>query len=96
MPASRKREIYQICRKHDVIICEDDPYYFLQMPVYRSPSEREESDATDASLSPSFLKFDEDGRVIRLESFSKVRGCPPRLVYFILSFLYMLTQGRRR
>lgn len=87
MPASRKREIYQICRKHDVIICEDDPYYFLQMPVYRSPSEREDSDAPDVSLSPSFLKFDEDGRVIRLESFSKVRESFPRLISFYFFYL---------
>lgn len=83
MPASRKCEIYQICRKYDVVICEDDPYYFLQMPVYRSPSERQESSTVDATLSPSFLKFDEDGRVIRLESFSKVCG---RYLFFVQCF----------
>ncbi|XP_038610845.1 kynurenine/alpha-aminoadipate aminotransferase, mitochondrial-like [Tachyglossus aculeatus] len=30
LPVERKREIYELARKHDILIIEDDPYYFLQ------------------------------------------------------------------
>ena len=26
----RKRRIYEICSEHDIVIIEDDPYYYLQ------------------------------------------------------------------
>ncbi len=26
----RKQKIYQICSEHDIVIIEDDPYYYLQ------------------------------------------------------------------
>jgi len=26
----RKEKIYQICSEHDIVIIEDDPYYYLQ------------------------------------------------------------------
>lgn len=80
MPAARKKVIYDICKRHDIIIVEDDPYYFLQLPAYKLPSENSRADNSSlekldiASLEPSFLRYDEDGRVIRLESFSKVRA----------------------
>ncbi|XP_077333331.1 kynurenine/alpha-aminoadipate aminotransferase, mitochondrial isoform X1 [Lithobates pipiens] len=53
----RKIEIYQIAREYDLIIVEDDPYYFLQ---FNKP------------WAPSFLSMDVDGRVIRADSMSKV------------------------
>ena len=62
----------------DIIIVEDDPYYFLQEGEYKPKSERvnatvkHESDKFIASLAPSYLKFDCQGRVIRLDTFSKV------------------------
>lgn len=62
----------------DVIIVEDDPYYFLQQGAYKPKSERStaalkhESDKFLAGLAPSYLKFDYQGRVIRLDTFSKV------------------------
>ncbi|KAB5595415.1 Peptidyl-prolyl cis-trans isomerase-like 4 [Ceratobasidium theobromae] len=40
MDAKRKQEIYNICVKFDIIIVEDDPYYFLQFPEYKRKSER--------------------------------------------------------
>jgi aromatic amino acid aminotransferase I / 2-aminoadipate transaminase len=75
--AERRKQIYKVCQKHDVIILEDEPYYFLQMQPYTGP------DAPDvplprshedflASLVPSLLSMDVDGRVIRMDSFSKV------------------------
>ncbi|KAM5193716.1 kynurenine/alpha-aminoadipate aminotransferase, mitochondrial isoform 2-T2 [Mantella aurantiaca] len=53
----RKIEIYRIAQKYDLIIVEDDPYYFLQ---FNKP------------WAPSFLSMDVDGRVIRADSMSKV------------------------
>ncbi len=47
----------QICSEHDILILEDDPYFYLQPEV---------------DLIPSFLSMDEDGRVIRFDSFSKI------------------------
>ncbi|XP_043746844.1 kynurenine/alpha-aminoadipate aminotransferase, mitochondrial-like isoform X2 [Cervus elaphus] len=55
--AERKREIYELARKYDFLIIEDDPYYFLQ---FNKP------------WAPTFLSMDVDGRVIRADSFSKV------------------------
>jgi len=60
----RKREIYQIAREYDLIILEDDPYYFLQ---YQQP------------FAPSFLSMDVDGRVLRFDSFSKILSSGLRL-----------------
>lgn len=31
-PLSRKREIYSICQEYNIIILEDDAYYYLQYP----------------------------------------------------------------
>ncbi|CAG0896655.1 unnamed protein product, partial [Cyprideis torosa] len=61
IPEDRKRRIYQICAKYDILIVEDDPYFFLQ---FKKP------------LAASFLSIDLEsgsgGRVVRLDSFSKV------------------------
>lgn len=92
MPAERKKAIYDICVKYDVIIVEDDrssfllffelvltrplaAYYFLQAGEYESPDSRscnpaETDDEFLASLVPSYLKFDYQGRVIRIDTFS--------------------------
>ncbi|KAK1224386.1 hypothetical protein PQX77_012682 [Marasmius sp. AFHP31] len=75
---ARKKEIYDVCVEFDVIIIEDDPYYFLQSGPYVPKGERG-TDALStpdedfiAHLVPSYLKLDYQGRVIRLDSFSKV------------------------
>ncbi|KAJ8125312.1 hypothetical protein O1611_g8327 [Lasiodiplodia mahajangana] len=90
----RRRELYEICSKYDVIIVEDDPYWYLQFPS----AEIEEARARNKpipeykaantlpnksgypfldSLAPSFLNIDVDGRVVRLDTFSKTvaPGC---------------------
>ena len=83
----------------DIIIVEDDPYYFLQEGPYvpkwkrmarTDRSTKDEEAAYVASLAPSFLKYvpmhlfltesysclsirvDHQGRVVRLDTFSKV------------------------
>ncbi|TRM68096.1 pyridoxal phosphate-dependent transferase [Schizophyllum amplum] len=91
MGAQRKKEIYAVCVKYDVVIIEDDPYYFLQQGEYVPKAERVEEDVVVhkdeekhfvASLAPSFLKFDYQGRVIRLETFSKTIAPGSRLGFF--------------
>ncbi|XP_045432475.1 kynurenine/alpha-aminoadipate aminotransferase, mitochondrial isoform X3 [Pipistrellus kuhlii] len=57
LTSNRKNEIYELARKYDFLIIEDDPYYFLQ---FNKP------------WAPTFLSMDVDGRVIRADSFSKV------------------------
>nr|XP_036854732.1 kynurenine/alpha-aminoadipate aminotransferase, mitochondrial isoform X1 [Manis javanica] len=57
LTADRKKAIYEVARKYDFLIVEDDPYYFLQ---FTKP------------WAPTFLSMDIDGRVIRADSFSKV------------------------
>jgi aromatic amino acid aminotransferase I len=89
MLAKRKKEIYDICVEYDVIIVEDDPYYFLQEGQYRLPSRRSPSSMAELSdeqfinsLTPSFLAFDYQGRVVRLDTFSKTIAPGSRLGWF--------------
>ncbi|KAJ1960797.1 hypothetical protein GGI12_003606 [Dipsacomyces acuminosporus] len=78
MSVERKREIYAVAQKHNVVIIEDDPYYYLQFSPYKplaevsDPEERYSELPGLSSLISSFLSIDVDGRVIRLDSFSKV------------------------
>ncbi|XP_077984374.1 kynurenine/alpha-aminoadipate aminotransferase, mitochondrial-like [Glandiceps talaboti] len=60
----RRQEIYEIARKYNLLIIEDDPYYYLQFNKPRPPS---------------FLSLDVDGRVLRSDSFSKILSSGLRL-----------------
>ncbi|KDR83779.1 hypothetical protein GALMADRAFT_110657 [Galerina marginata CBS 339.88] len=90
MEAQRKKEIYKVCVEFDVIIVEDDPYYFLQEGPYVHRSQRssgtEQTELDDEryieGLAPSFLRFDYQGRVVRLDSFSKTIAPGSRLGWF--------------
>ncbi|KAL2268679.1 hypothetical protein VTJ83DRAFT_3525 [Remersonia thermophila] len=107
VPIERKREIYAVCSRYDVIIVEDEPYWYLQFPsavveeaksrgrstppspttTTASSNSSNSSSATVNtstsgypfldSLTPSFLSIDVDGRVVRLDTFSKTvaPGC---------------------
>ena len=75
--AERRKEVYAVAQKHDLIIFEAEPYYFLQMDPYtglNSPAATPPASHADflKSLVPSYLSLDVDGRVMRLDSFSKV------------------------
>jgi aromatic amino acid aminotransferase I len=73
----RRRDIYAVAQKHDIFTIEDEPYYFIQMPRYTGPNAPEVpppqsvEDFLDG-LIPSLLSMDIDGRVLRMDSFSKV------------------------
>jgi aspartate/methionine/tyrosine aminotransferase len=95
----RRKEIYTLCRQYDVIIVDDDPYWYLQYPTANKPSLAARGKPVSAnchpvghnynagkkssgypfldSLVPSYLAIDIDGRVIRLDTFSKTvaPGC---------------------
>ncbi|EXJ93947.1 hypothetical protein A1O1_02340 [Capronia coronata CBS 617.96] len=102
LSVKRRKEIYSLCQKYDIIIVEDDPYWYLQYPSgnrlsmkargkpvsenfpidpahnYNASSGGKSSgfDFLD-SLVPSYLSMDVDGRVVRLDTFSKTvaPGC---------------------
>uniref|UniRef100_F6ZL38 Kynurenine/alpha-aminoadipate aminotransferase, mitochondrial n=1 Tax=Xenopus tropicalis TaxID=8364 RepID=F6ZL38_XENTR len=66
LSTERKIEIYQLAQQYDLIIIEDDPYYFLQF---------------NKEFAPSFLSMDIDGRVIRADSMSKILSSGLRIGY---------------
>lgn len=73
----RRKQLYKVAQKHDLYIIEDEPYYFLQMQPYNGrdhPSAQPPKTVDDfvSSLIPSWLSLDVDGRVMRMDSFSKV------------------------
>ncbi|KAK5111433.1 hypothetical protein LTR62_004885 [Meristemomyces frigidus] len=101
----RRREIYNLCSEYDILIVEDDPYWYLQYPTSTASNTTTtfSSDNTSFnaeqpmfanaeptpegwkssgypfldSLVPSFVSVDTDGRVLRLDTFSKTvaPGC---------------------
>lgn len=76
-----------------MVIVEDDPYYFLQYPGYSpqgvdQPFQLKSTEEFLNSLTPSFLSIDTQGRVIRLESFSKTLFPGLRLGYFVANPLF--------
>ena len=94
LPLERRKQLYSICQKFDVVIIEDDPYWYLQYPSAErgeslsrglpvpqpkpvaSPAKSSGYEFID-SLVPSYLSIDVDGRVVRLDTFSKTvaPGC---------------------
>eukprot|EP01035_Chromulina_nebulosa_P020793 gene20793-26957_t len=65
MSLQRKTEIYEICRELDLLIIEDDAYFYLTFV-----NERGELPGLHG-LEKSFLSLDTDGRVIRFDTVSK-------------------------
>lgn len=106
LSVDRRTDIYAVCVKYDIIIVEDDPYWYLQFPS-SSPSAHAPKPAKSSgfefldSLIPSYLSIDYQGRVVRLDTFSKTvaPGCrlgwitaQPALVERILRITETSTQ----
>lgn len=120
----RRKDIYNICSRFDVIIIEDDPYWTLYYPSANSNSIRHRGTPLSTNfpidihynysiqslngqstghrfldnLVPSFLSIDVDGRVIRLDSFSKTIAPGLRLGWItaqpsICEQLFRITDG---
>lgn len=71
----RRKEIYAVAEEHDLYIIEDDPYYFLHFAKQRNTTPSPaimEVDAFLDHLIPSYLSLDVSGRVLRLDSTSKI------------------------
>jgi len=62
----RRRKVYELACKYNLIILEDDPYFFLQ---FQKAEDRP----------PSFFNMDTEGRVVRFDSFSKILSSGIRL-----------------
>jgi DNA-binding transcriptional MocR family regulator len=94
LSVQRRKAIYELCVKYDVIIVEDEPYWYLQYPSANRLSEQTRGKPVSKdvvfgqkysstgfqfldSLVPSYLAFDYQGRVVRLDTFSKTvaPGC---------------------
>uniref|UniRef100_A0A673ND17 Kynurenine/alpha-aminoadipate aminotransferase, mitochondrial n=1 Tax=Sinocyclocheilus rhinocerous TaxID=307959 RepID=A0A673ND17_9TELE len=69
MTCERKQEVYELARKYDFLIIEDDPYYFLQ---FQKVSSSDLSLYSQRPWAPTFLSMDVDSRVLRTDSFSKI------------------------
>ncbi|CZR54869.1 related to aromatic amino acid aminotransferase and related proteins [Phialocephala subalpina] len=64
---SRKNQLYKLCQEHDIVIFEDDPYWSEQCNIPVTPPSE-----FLASLVPSYLTIDVDGRVLSLQTFTKI------------------------
>jgi len=83
---NRRKAIYEIAERHDLVIVEDDPYYFLQMPPYhhsdgssgtsgsngQTTEDQTSIEAFHSQYIPSFLSLDTSGRVVHLDSTAKI------------------------
>lgn len=83
LSVARRTEIYALAVRYDVIIIEDDPYWYLQYPSSAPAGSTSPRPAKSSgfefldSLIPSYLSIDYQGRVVRLDTFSKTAapGC---------------------
>lgn len=76
-PATRRKAIYEVAERHDLILVEDDPYYFLclSMDPYEGGIGKRAvltADAFMGRLMPSYVSLDVSGRVLRLDTVSKI------------------------
>lgn len=89
LSVERRKAIYKLAQKHDFIILEDEPYYFLQMEAYTEDASARAAHHVHShedfvnALVTSFLHLDIEGRVIRLDSFSKVLAPGSRLGWIV-------------
>ncbi|KIM25871.1 hypothetical protein M408DRAFT_17111 [Serendipita vermifera MAFF 305830] len=98
--SERKKAIYAICVEFDIIIGEDDPYFILQEGEYLPPNIRAQKQAASTSntsdpveafidtLEPSYLRYDYQGRVIRMDTFSKTIAPGSRMGWFTCNPLF--------
>ncbi|OPB39586.1 ARO Transcriptional regulator [Trichoderma guizhouense] len=86
----RRQAIYRVAQKHDIFILEDEPYYFLQMQPYTGRGQPDAPAPNNVeefvlSLIPTYVSMDVDGRVMRMDSLSKVLVPGSRLGWIVAS-----------
>ncbi|KAG1676629.1 hypothetical protein FOA52_008758 [Chlamydomonas sp. UWO 241] len=80
MGLARKHAIYAVAQKWDLVIIEDDAYWWLQYgdeqlrSSHTPGSPTTPDDMPGMRLPPSFLSLDTDSRVVRVDTFSKILG----------------------
>lgn len=75
-----RKKVYALAEKYDFAIIEDDPYGYLTLPPYKKPEEGivkldefiDIEEYITKHLTPSYLEIDTSGRVLRIETFSKL------------------------
>lgn len=89
LSVERRKAIYKLAQDHDFIIVEDEPYYYLQMETYTTDVAAREGKTVHghkefvSALVTSFISLDVDGRVVRLDSFSKVLAPGSRIGWVV-------------
>lgn len=86
-----RARIYKLAQKHDFIIIEDDPYGYIQLGDYTDGITNQFQNTEsyplekyiEQDLPNSYIKYDTEGRVLRLESFSKVFAPGTRLGFIV-------------
>lgn len=68
----RKKAVYKVAEKHDLVIVEDDPYFFLPLGDRASTTGQLTAEEFQDSLPASYLSLDTCGRVLRLDTASKI------------------------
>lgn len=64
-PLERRLAVLEVAEQHNLLIIEDDPYYYLQFPTERWTLYTQ-------NLLPSYLALCKTGRVLRLDTTSKI------------------------
>lgn len=92
-----KLAIYALAEKYDFAIIEDDPYGYLALPPYQPNREEEAPLTIDEFISKfdaSYLTIDHSGRVVRVETFSKIYAPGLRLGFIVAhqSFIHAIAE----
>ncbi|QPG77111.1 hypothetical protein FOA43_004514 [Brettanomyces nanus] len=83
-PLSHKKHVYALAQKYNFFIIEDEPYGYLNFsPAEEEPNFSLSNDEFVKSLHPSYTTLDTTGRVVRVETFSKIFAPGTRLGYAI-------------
>lgn len=85
-----RKKVYALAEKYDFAIIEDDPYGYLTLPPYAEPSNIHSvkdylsvEEYLKDHLVPSYLTIDTSGRVLRIETFSKLFAPGLRLGFIV-------------
>ncbi|KAG0075206.1 hypothetical protein BGZ93_007099 [Podila epicladia] len=88
MSIQRRKDIIRVAQEHDLILIEDDPYYYLQFFIGEDQKKTEgqkDQDDSNNGWMPTLFSMDTDGRVIRLDTFSKTLAPGCRVGYMSMN-----------